>query len=99
MSERGGYRLGKSPRISIDFVEPFNISSLLATPDFCTRRHPVSVAVLPSLTRYAERAATGRAVCKDKVCKENGVKIQKGELRVGIWVTIHEHGGYQWKHW
>jgi len=46
-----------------------------------------------------ERAVTGRATCKDAVCKKNGVKIDKGDLRLGTWVTIQENASWAWKHW
>ncbi|KAF7922069.1 uncharacterized protein EAE98_008280 [Botrytis deweyae] len=46
-----------------------------------------------------ELATTARAGCQNKECKDNGVKIQKNELRLGTWVEIQEHGGWQWKHW
>jgi len=32
-----------------------------------------------------------------KPCK--GTKIAKGELRLGTWVTILEHGSLRWRHW
>jgi serine/threonine-protein kinase ATR len=40
-----------------------------------------------------------RAGCQDAVCKAAAVKIMKGELRVGVWVTIEDHGSWRWKHW
>ncbi|THV46888.1 hypothetical protein BGAL_0352g00090 [Botrytis galanthina] len=46
-----------------------------------------------------ELATTARAGCQNKECKDNGVKIQKNELRLGTWVEIQEHGGWQWRHW
>ncbi|PVI06113.1 zf-PARP-domain-containing protein [Periconia macrospinosa] len=46
-----------------------------------------------------EQAAQGRAVCKNKECKDAGVKIAKGEFRMGTLVTIHEHQSWTWKHW
>ncbi|ATZ53018.1 hypothetical protein BCIN_08g06320 [Botrytis cinerea B05.10] len=46
-----------------------------------------------------ELATTARAGCQNKECKDAGVKIQKNELRLGTWVEIQEHGGWQWKHW
>ncbi|TGO14473.1 hypothetical protein BTUL_0052g00100 [Botrytis tulipae] len=46
-----------------------------------------------------ELATTARAGCQNKECKDNGIKIQKNELRLGTWVEIQEHGGWQWKHW
>jgi len=37
----------------------------------------------------------------DGVCKANGVKIKKGELRFGSWLEIPGvgHGSWKWKHW
>jgi hypothetical protein len=46
-----------------------------------------------------ELSSSSRAGCQDKVCKENGTKIQKGELRLGTWVEIQDHGSWRWKHW
>ncbi|KAF7900067.1 hypothetical protein EAF00_004403 [Botryotinia globosa] len=46
-----------------------------------------------------ELATTARAGCQNKECKDRGIKIQKNELRLGTWVEIQEHGGWQWKHW
>ncbi|TGO57966.1 hypothetical protein BCON_0060g00400 [Botryotinia convoluta] len=46
-----------------------------------------------------ELATTARAGCQNKECKDSGIKIQKNELRLGTWVEIQEHGGWQWKHW
>ncbi|CAP67595.1 uncharacterized protein PODANS_1_14880 [Podospora anserina S mat+] len=46
-----------------------------------------------------ERATTGRAGCKDPVCKKENIKIEKGQLRFGVWVTIMEHGSWAWRHW
>ncbi|EXJ53455.1 uncharacterized protein A1O5_13323 [Cladophialophora psammophila CBS 110553] len=44
-------------------------------------------------------AKTGRAGCQNTACKKAGVKIQKGEFRMGTLVTIHEHTSWMWKHW
>ncbi|EGZ76639.1 zf-PARP-domain-containing protein, partial [Neurospora tetrasperma FGSC 2509] len=46
-----------------------------------------------------EVSKNNRAGCKDSVCKKEAVKITKGELRLGTWVEINEHGGWQWRHW
>lgn len=47
-----------------------------------------------------ELSTTSRAGCTDAVCKDQGVKILKGELRLGTWVEMVEgHGGWKWKHW
>ncbi|PTB61530.1 zf-PARP-domain-containing protein, partial [Trichoderma citrinoviride] len=40
-----------------------------------------------------------RAGCTDAVCKKEGLKIQKGDLRFGSWTIINEHGSWRWKHW
>ncbi|KAL8945027.1 MAG: hypothetical protein Q9216_000011 [Gyalolechia sp. 2 TL-2023] len=46
-----------------------------------------------------EQANTKRAICKNTECKKAGVKIDKGELRLGSWVDYGEHQGWAWKHW
>ncbi|KZF19705.1 zf-PARP-domain-containing protein [Xylona heveae TC161] len=46
-----------------------------------------------------ELSKSGRAGCKNKECKDNGIKINKDELRFGTWVTIQEKGTWAWKHW
>ncbi|RDW66770.1 hypothetical protein BP5796_09519 [Coleophoma crateriformis] len=46
-----------------------------------------------------EVAVSGRAGCKATECKHAGIKIEKGELRVGTWVEIGGHGSWQWRHW
>lgn len=48
---------------------------------------------------YPEVAKLGQAVCKATECKKAGIKIGKGELRLGTWVEIQGHGGWQWRHW
>ncbi|KAK0613104.1 poly polymerase and DNA-ligase Zn-finger region-domain-containing protein [Bombardia bombarda] len=46
-----------------------------------------------------EVCPNNRAGCKDKNCKDAAVKIKKGELRLGTWVEIQEHGSWAWRHW
>ncbi|KAF2872154.1 hypothetical protein BDV95DRAFT_571610 [Massariosphaeria phaeospora] len=46
-----------------------------------------------------EVSPNARAFCKNKECKDSGVKIQKGELRFGTLVTIDEHTSWAYKHW
>ncbi|KAK3335427.1 hypothetical protein B0T19DRAFT_7934 [Cercophora scortea] len=46
-----------------------------------------------------EICPNNRAGCKDRICKANNTKILKGELRLGTWVEIQDHGGFQWRHW
>ena len=44
-------------------------------------------------------APSNRAGCKDALCKANGIKIMKGELRMASQVTIGEHTSWTYKHW
>ncbi|PWY66560.1 zf-PARP-domain-containing protein [Aspergillus eucalypticola CBS 122712] len=46
-----------------------------------------------------EQASTGRAGCKNKECKDQGIKILKGELRHGSWVDTERFQSYFWRHW
>jgi hypothetical protein len=47
-----------------------------------------------------ETTATGRAVCRHAACKEQGIKILKGELRLGIATEFQgEHLSWMYKHW
>jgi hypothetical protein len=47
-----------------------------------------------------ELAKSARAGCTDTLCKKEGKKIAKGELRFGSWVELDaEHGSWKWKHW
>ncbi|KAF2787434.1 zf-PARP-domain-containing protein [Melanomma pulvis-pyrius CBS 109.77] len=46
-----------------------------------------------------EVSKNARAICKNKECKDAGVKIQKGKVRFGTLVTIHEHTSWAYKHW
>ncbi|KAL4931152.1 uncharacterized protein BDV17DRAFT_257230 [Aspergillus undulatus] len=46
-----------------------------------------------------EQASTGRASCQNKECKDNKVKIAKGELRHGSWVDSGQYQSWSWRHW
>ncbi|KAF2732332.1 zf-PARP-domain-containing protein [Polyplosphaeria fusca] len=47
-----------------------------------------------------EVASQGRGGCRGADCKKNGVKIAKGELRLGIATNWDEdHVTWVWKHW
>lgn len=47
-----------------------------------------------------EAASTGRAGCRAPTCKDNSIKILKGELRVGFLIDFDgEHMTWQYKHW
>ncbi|KAL8716337.1 MAG: hypothetical protein Q9220_000242 [cf. Caloplaca sp. 1 TL-2023] len=46
-----------------------------------------------------ELATTKRALCKNKECKDQQIKIDKGELRLGVWVSFGEHQSWAWRHW
>ncbi|KAK3110866.1 hypothetical protein LTR53_014405 [Teratosphaeriaceae sp. CCFEE 6253] len=49
--------------------------------------------------RVSEIAKTGRAGCQAPHCKKQDVKIEKGEIRQGVLVTIQEHQSMKWRHW
>jgi hypothetical protein len=38
-------------------------------------------------------------MCQNKPCKDEGIKIEKGELRLGTWVEIGEHPSFKFRHW
>ncbi|KAI9743791.1 MAG: serine/threonine-protein kinase M1 [Claussenomyces sp. TS43310] len=42
-----------------------------------------------------------KAGCQDTLCKKKGIKILKGELRLGSWVEIaqYESASWRWRHW
>ncbi|KAK1768890.1 zf-PARP-domain-containing protein [Phialemonium atrogriseum] len=46
-----------------------------------------------------EVSKNNRAGCTDTLCKAQGVKITKGEIRLGSWVEVNDHGGWKWRHW
>lgn len=51
------------------------------------------------LTRVKELASSGRAVCRNKECKDNQVKIEKGTLRFCTQVEMGGHQSWAYKHW
>jgi len=53
------------------------------------------------IDNYLEIAKQGRAGCQNGPCKSEGIKIGKGEFRLGIWVTFpgSETSSFRWKHW
>ncbi|KAI9371858.1 hypothetical protein BJX61DRAFT_484429 [Aspergillus egyptiacus] len=46
-----------------------------------------------------ELASTSRAGCQNKECKDQKIKIQKGELRHGSWVDTENFQSFFWRHW
>ncbi|KAF4632762.1 hypothetical protein G7Y89_g5362 [Cudoniella acicularis] len=46
-----------------------------------------------------EAAVSGRAGCQTTECKKAGIKIDKDELRFGVWVPFEDRGSWQWRHW
>ncbi|CAI7610545.1 unnamed protein product [Penicillium pancosmium] len=46
-----------------------------------------------------ELASSNRAGCQTKECKDNKVKIKKGELRVGSWIDTERAQYWAWRHW
>ncbi|KAL1857895.1 hypothetical protein Plec18167_001701 [Paecilomyces lecythidis] len=56
----------------------------------------------PQLLRQAiseEEASTGRAGCQNKECKDQKIKIAKGEFRLGTWVDTERFQSFFWRHW
>lgn len=76
--------------------------------DFVTRR---LLRLTTELLRYvlqswaerlffiAEISPNNRAGCRNKECKDKGVKIFKGQLRLGTFVTTQDFQSFQYKHW
>ncbi|KAL1989489.1 hypothetical protein VTN49DRAFT_6686 [Thermomyces lanuginosus] len=50
-------------------------------------------------TYRLEEAPSGRAGCQNKECKDQKIKIQKGELRVGTWIDTERFQSWSWRHW
>jgi hypothetical protein len=50
-------------------------------------------------TYRIDLAPTGRAGCTNKECKDNKVKITKGDMRVGSWVDTEKYQSFMWRHW
>lgn len=48
---------------------------------------------------FTEIAPNRRAGCKNKECKDQDIKFEKGELRIGVYVTIQDFQSWHWKHW
>jgi hypothetical protein len=46
-----------------------------------------------------EVSRSNRAGCQATHCKKEQVKIQKGELRQGVLITINEQTSWKWRHW
>ena len=51
------------------------------------------------LTLFSELSKNNRAGCQNKGCKDNAVKISKGELRFANMVTIRDHDSWMYRHW
>ena len=49
--------------------------------------------------RVKEVCPNNRATCKNKACKDDKVRIVRGELRFGTLVTIEDHTSWAYKHW
>ncbi|CZT50664.1 uncharacterized protein RSE6_11689 [Rhynchosporium secalis] len=46
-----------------------------------------------------EIALSGRSGCHSTECKDAKIKIDKGELRLGVWVEFPTGGGWVYRHW
>lgn len=64
-------------------------------------------AVPASVSKYklklslcpAEISPNNRAGCKNTECKREGIKIPKGQIRYGTFVTAANFQSWAWKHW
>lgn len=45
-----------------------------------------------------EEAKTGRAKCT-ATQRCNGSKIERGQLRMGVWVEAGQFASWKWRHW
>jgi hypothetical protein len=66
--------------------------------DHLTRHHAYGL-LRASADHVPEASPNNRAGCHVTACKAAGVKIMKGEFRLGVQVTIHEHQSWQFRHW
>ncbi|CEJ56142.1 hypothetical protein PMG11_02363 [Penicillium brasilianum] len=46
-----------------------------------------------------EASPNNRAGCSNKECKDQKIKITKGEIRVGTWVETENFQSWSWRHW
>jgi hypothetical protein len=56
-------------------------------------------ASVPMGTYRLEVASSGRAGCQNKECKDEKIKIDKGDLRLGTWVDNEKFQSFFWRHW
>lgn len=47
----------------------------------------------------SEISPNNRAGCSASKCKEEGVKILKGEIRQGVMVTFQDKQSWKYRHW
>lgn len=68
---------------------------------YCPAELLLSICQLLCKLRHssAEVSTTSRAGCKATECKREGIKIQKGQLRFGVFITGPEFQSWAWKHW
>jgi hypothetical protein len=58
------------------------------------------VGEITNATSYKVDVATRcTAMCRNTACKDKGVKIKKGELRLGIATMYDGHESWGYKHW
>ncbi|KAJ5692872.1 hypothetical protein N7462_002295 [Penicillium macrosclerotiorum] len=67
----------------------------LRKPDMILELHACSIGLNP----FPEISANNRAGCQNQECKKNKDKIQKGTLRVGVWVESSSFQSWMWRHW
>lgn len=78
-------------------------STFIATSIHLLHIDAALLCSFPYIERYpnleTEQASTGRAGCQNKECKDEKVKIAKGELRLGTWVDTERIQAFFWRHW
>ncbi|KAJ5439580.1 uncharacterized protein N7458_010578 [Penicillium daleae] len=85
------YRIGKTLPLSppLSFLFCFGVELLLMyLPGFYGK-----------LTCSTEVSPNNRAGCKNKECKDESIKITKGEIRVGTWIETDNFQSWSWRHW
>ncbi|OQD76176.1 hypothetical protein PENDEC_c005G02547 [Penicillium decumbens] len=60
---------------------------------------PSSGSGVDEASAWHPLAPSNRSGCTNKECKDEKVKIAKGELRLGSWIENERFQGYQWRHW
>ena len=89
--------------VSLSIILVLCSSTFIATSIHLLHIDAALLCLFPYIERYpnleTEQASTGRAGCQNKECKDEKVKIAKGELRLGTWVDTERIQAFLWRHW